>query len=68
MAVKKDKELVRCIDCKYAVLTQRFSNPVIAGCPYIRVPGLHYVAECGRYCESYAKRNSKPLITHFNSY
>lgn len=63
--VKREKELVSCINCAHAVYMQWMKNPVVAHC---LVGDERQVAQSLRYCKMYKARNTPPEITHYDSY
>lgn len=60
---KPYKPLVRCIDCRRAVLMRWWKNPVIAECD-----GNREVAEAGRICSRFERRKTPPKIQQKNTY
>lgn len=63
--IKKEKQLVRCIDCVNASCMQWMKNPVVA---YCRVGDERQVAESRRYCKEFKASNVPPQITHYDHY
>lgn len=63
--MRKQRELIRCVDCKYAQLMQWWDNPVIAQCT---LRDEREVAMSRRLCASYEPSNKPKNIQHLTSY
>ena len=60
---KKEKQRVRCIDCKHSELTQRNNDPVISRCEFQL---YRQVARPFRICEHYIKATGQKKITKYS--
>lgn len=61
----KNKKLIKCIDCKNAILMRWFKNPIIAEC---KTTGERQVAEAKHFCDMHQKDHSVKEVKQFNSY
>ena len=62
MAKKKEKEKVRCVECKHSELMRWDNNPVIAKCPFLL---YKQVANSLRECGSFSKTLFQKKIEKF---
>ena len=65
MATEKNKDMVRCIECKHGSYMQWFQNPIICNC---QLYNEKFVAASRRVCPSFEKRAKTPEVTHFYHY
>lgn len=66
MASDKNKDMVRCIDCKHGTYLQWFQNPVICVC-HMR-DEERFVAAARRLCFQFEKGTGNTEVKHLDHY